>query len=169
MMRGRSLISAMAVLLLAPLSLAAQVGGQGRAMGQGGPLGGLMMARALVEQGSVEFLVSKAAELQLTAEQTQALQAIGTAWAEETKAPREQIRAVLPQGGAMAGGAGAAGDRQALMQRLQEIAPVAQKLQEDDQTALAEALKALDETQQATAKKLLEERQESMRPRRGGF
>jgi hypothetical protein len=162
-MRGRSYVVAAALLLLAPLSLAAQVGGRQGGMGQAG--GGIMMARALADQGSVEFLVAKAADMQLNAAQVEALQAIAAQWAEENKKEREQLKAIALPG---AGGAGAGGDRQALMQQFQTLMPVAQKVQQEDEKAVAEALKGLSETQQAAAKKLLEERVQSMRVRRGG-
>jgi hypothetical protein len=165
MMRGRSLTMAMTLLLLAPLQLMAQAGGQGRGAGQQGPGGALMTARTLLEHGSVEYLADKAADLQLTVEQAQALKAIGASWSEETKSSRSRIQAVMPaQGQPMGGG----GDRQALMMQMQELMPVMQKLVDDDGKALGEAMKLLSEPQQATARRLLDERRESMRPRRGG-
>jgi hypothetical protein len=164
-MRGRSLTMAMTLLLLAPLQLMAQAGGQGRGAGQQGPGGALMTARTLLEHGSVEYLADKAADLQLTVEQAQALKAIGASWSEETKSSRSRIQAVMPaQGQPMGGG----GDRQALMMQMQELMPVMQKLVDDDGKALGEAMKLLSEPQQATARRLLDERRESMRPRRGG-
>jgi Spy/CpxP family protein refolding chaperone len=157
-MRGRSLNVAVALLLLAPLHVAAQGGGPG---GMGG--GALAGSRALLEQGSVEFLAMKQAELQLTTEQVATLTELGQKWAEETKPSRDRIRAVLP-----APGQPPAGDRQAMMQQLMELQPVMQKLMDDDQKALDEAMKSLSAEQQATARGLLEERRNSMRVRRGG-
>jgi hypothetical protein len=165
-MCGRPATIAIALLLLAPLQLMAQTGGQGRGAGQQGPGGPLMTARTLLEHGSVEHLVEKAADLQLTAEQVQTLQQIGAAWSEETKSSRTRIQAVMPAPGRPAGGGG--GDRQAMMMQVQELMPVMQKLVDDDARALEEAMKLLSETQQTTAHRLLEERRESMRPRRGG-
>jgi hypothetical protein len=170
MMRARSLMVALAVLALVPMPLLAQGGGMGRG-GAGGPGGAMVAARALAEQGSVEFLVTKAADLELTAEQKTKLEAIGAAWSESTKQSRERVRAVMPQPGQAMGGRGGAGggagggDRQATMQRIRDLQPVMQKLQEDDQKSLDEALELLSEPQQAKAKQLLEERQASMRPR----
>jgi hypothetical protein len=165
-MRGRSLTMAMTLLLLAPLQLLAQAGGQGRGAGQQGPGGALMTARTLLEHGSVEYLADKAADLQLTAEQTEALKAIGATWSEETKSSRSRIQAVMPAPGQPPMGGG--GDRQARMMQMQELMPVMQKLVDDDEKALGEAMKLLSEPQQTTARLLLDERRESMRPRRGG-
>jgi hypothetical protein len=165
MMCGRPVRIAIALLLLAPLQLMAQTGGQGRGAGQQGPGGALMTARTILEHGSVEHLLEKAADLQLTAAQAQTLQQIGAAWSEETKASRTRIQAVMPAPGQPAGGGG---DRQAMMMQLQELMPVMQKLVDDDATALEAAMKLLSEAQQATARRLLDERRESMRPRRGG-
>ncbi|MBR9989467.1 MAG: hypothetical protein KFH98_06910 [Gemmatimonadetes bacterium] len=159
MKHGRSLAMALAVSLLAPLPLLAQGGGQGR-----GGMGGAMSARLLVEQGSVEYLVTKSAELELTADQTKQLETIGAKWAASTKEPREQLKGMLPQQGQAMGD----GNREAAMQRLQAMRPLAEKLNEDDQKALAEALALLAEPQQARAKTLLEERARDARPRRGG-
>lgn len=162
MRHGRSLAMALAVSILAPLPLLAQAGGQG---GQGrGGMGGAMSARMLVEQGSVEYLVTKAADLALTPDQTKQLQAIGTAWADATKEQRSEIKAMLPEPGQGMGG----GDRQAMMERMQRMRPLAQKLAEDDSKALDEALALLDETQKTKAATLLEERRQNARPRRGG-
>jgi Spy/CpxP family protein refolding chaperone len=158
MKHGRSFTIALAVSLLAPLPLLAQGGGQGR-----GGMGGMMSARLLVEQGSVEYLVTKAADLELTADQTTQLESIGAKWAEATKESREQIRSMLPQPGQRMGG-----DRDAMMQRMRQMQPLAQKLNEDDEEALVEALALLDDAQQTKAKALLEERRQSARPRRGG-
>jgi hypothetical protein len=165
MKRARSLMVALAVLALVPMPLLAQGGGQRQGGMGGGPGGGLMAARALLDEGSVEFLVGKAAELELTADQSASLKLIGTAWSESTKESRARIRAVLPQPGQ---GMGAGGDRQAMMQQLQALQPEMQKLQEDDEMALEEAMQLLAEPQQARAKQLLAERAERMRPRRGG-
>jgi Spy/CpxP family protein refolding chaperone len=159
-MRGRPLTLILALLLLTPLSLTAQQRG---GMGQQGPGAGLMAARTLLEQGSVEYLATKAADLQLTDEQAQALKDLGAKWAEETKPARDQVRATLP-----APGQAPAGDRQAMMQQMMALMPVIQKLVEDDEKSVEEAMKALSEAQQATAKRLLEERREGMRMRRGG-
>jgi hypothetical protein len=156
MKRIRPLLIAAAVVLVAPLQLVAQQGGQGR------PGGGTMGARQLVEQGSVEFLVTKAADLQLTQEQTTDLTAIGTAWAEATKEDRAKLAAELPQPGQ-----GGGGDMQAMRDRLQSLMPVMQKVREADEKAVADALKLLNETQQAAAKKLLEERRPQGRGPRG--
>jgi hypothetical protein len=158
-MRSRSMIMALVVMLVAPLPLLAQQGGGQR----GGMGGGALAARVLLEQGSVEFIASKAAELKLTEEQTTALKVIGAKWSEETKDARAKIAAELPQGGGMGGG-----DREALMQRFQALAPVMQKLQDDDARAMAEAMKLLDESQQAAAAKMVEERRMPQR-RPGGF
>jgi hypothetical protein len=156
-MRSRSIIMALVVMLVAPLPLLAQQGGGQR----GGMGGGALAARALLEQGSVEFIATKAAELKLTEEQTTALKVIGAKWSEETKDARAKIAAELPQAGGMGGG-----DREALMQRFQALQPLFMQLQESDEKAMAEAMKHLNETQQATAKKLVEERRAA--PRRPG-
>jgi hypothetical protein len=160
MMRVRTFTVVLAVLLLAPVQLVAQQRG---GMGQQGPGGGLMAARAVLDQGSVEYLATKASDLQLTDAQAGTLKAIGEQWARDTKAARDQIRGVLP-----APGQPPAGDRQAMMQQMMALMPVMQKLVEDDEKAVTEAMKALSEEQQAAAKKLLEERRDSMRMRRGG-
>lgn len=159
MRHGRSLAMALTVSLLAPLPLLAQGGGQGR-----GGQGGGMAARMLVEQGSVEYLVTKATDLTLTEDQTRQLKAIGDAWAGKTKTQREEIRAMLPQPGQGMGG----GDREAMMQRMQAMRPLAQKLAEEDKAALDQALALLDDAQKAKAATLLEERRRNARPRRGG-
>jgi hypothetical protein len=161
MKRGRSFLVALAVLAFVPLPLLAQGGGMG-GQGRGGMGGGAFAARTLLEHGSVEFLVTKAADLQLSAEQSAKLTAIGEAWAASTKEPRTQLSAAMPQPGQAMGG----GDPAAMRQRLQDIAPVAQKLVEDDEKAVVEAMKLLDEAQQAKAKQLLEERAAAARPRR---
>jgi hypothetical protein len=153
-------VLAFATALLAPLPAAAQGGGQGQ--GRPGGMGGLMAARALLEQGSVEFLAARSAELRLTAGQTAALAAIGEKWAGETKPARDRIRAELP-----VPGQAPTGDRQAMMERLQALAPVMQQLQEEDRRTLAEAMELLDEAQQAAARKLLEERTAPRRPAAG--
>lgn len=166
-MRTRTLVLALAVAALVPTSAFAQQGGQGgmgRGMGGQG-MGGLMAARNLVEQGNVAFLAGRS-ELQLTAEQTAALRVIAERWDAETKEAREQVRPLMPapgQAGAGMGGMGG-GDRQAMMQRFQELAPVIQKLVEDDRKALDEAMKHLSEAQQATARRLVEERNQPRRP-----
>ncbi|HEX6307568.1 MAG TPA: hypothetical protein VFZ69_05230 [Longimicrobiales bacterium] len=154
MKRNRSLLLALTMSVLAPLPLLAQSGPPP------GGRGGAMTARLLLEQGSVEYLVAKAADLQLTAEQTAQLQAIGSKWAEATKQSREQIRAEMPQ-------RGQGGDREAMMQRMQELRPRMEKLREEDQKALDEALGLLGAEQQTKAKALLEERAQNARPRRG--
>jgi hypothetical protein len=168
MKASRSFVAVLAevavlILALAPLPLHAQGGGQRG--GVGGPGGGMMAARALVEQGSVEFLVTRATDLELTADQTAQLTVIGAAWSAATKESRDRIRAVMPQPGQ---GMGGGGDRQAMMQRMQDLQPVLQQLREDDEKTLDEAMKLLTEPQQARAKQLLTERTERMRPRRGG-
>jgi Spy/CpxP family protein refolding chaperone len=157
MMHTRSLVIALIVALVAPAAAFAQGGGQGRG-GPGGP-GGLMAARLLLDQGSVEFLITKAAELRLTDEQTAALKTIGAQWSAETKSSRDEVRAALPAPG-QAGG----GDRQAMMERFQALMPVMQKLRDEDQKALDAALELLDASQQAAAKKLIEERSPARRP-----
>jgi hypothetical protein len=162
MKRGRSLVMALAVMMLAPLPLLAQGGGMGQG-GRGGA-GGLMGARLLLDQGSVEFLVTKAADLTLDADQTKKLQTIGAAWAEATKESRETVRKEMPQPGQGMGG----GDRDAMMARFQAIMPLVAKIQEEDEKSLEEANKLLNESQQAKAKQLLEERREAARPRRQG-
>jgi hypothetical protein len=163
-MRSRSIIMALVVMLVAPLPLLAQQGGGQR----GGMGGGALAARVLLEQGSVEFIASKAAELKLTEEQATALTAIGARWTEETKASRAKIAAGMPQAGDMGGMGGmGGGNREALMQRFQALAPMMQKLQEDDATAMAEAMKLLDETQQVAARRMVDERRMPQR-RPGG-
>ncbi|MEX1181780.1 MAG: hypothetical protein WEF86_00995 [Gemmatimonadota bacterium] len=158
-MKGNRFFLVAIMLLAAPLPLFAQGGGAG------GGRGGMMSSRALLEQGSVEYLVTHAAHLQLSAEQTSGLQTIGAAWSAATKESREQVSASMP---ARAQGEAAAGNREAMMQRMQELRPVLQKLTEDDQKALDEALALLSDPQKAEARKLLEERAAAMRPRRGG-
>ena len=159
MKNGRPLALALAVTLLAPLPLLAQGGGQG---GRGGMGGGAMSARLLIDQGSVEYLVTKAGDLGLTAEQKTGLEAIGVRWSAVTKESREQIRTRLPQPGERAGG-----NREEMMQRLQEMRPFAEKVDEEDRKALAEALTLLNQEQQTKARTLLEERRQNARPRRG--
>ncbi|HSK20766.1 MAG TPA: hypothetical protein VK912_16555 [Longimicrobiales bacterium] len=160
MKNGRSLALALAVFVLAPLPLLAQGGGQG---GRGGMGGGAMSARLLIDQGSVEYLVTKADHLGLTAEQKTGLEAIGARWSATTKESREQIRTRLPQPGQAAGG-----NREEMMQRLQEMRPFAEKVDEEDRKSLAGALALLNEEQQTKAKALIEERRQNARPRRGG-
>ena len=125
--------------------------------------GGAMSARLLLDQGSVEYLVTKAADLGLTTEQKTGLEAIGVRWSAATKESREQIRTRLPQRGQ-----GAGGNREEMMQRLQEMRPFAEKVDEEDRKTLAEALGLLNEEQQTRAKALLEERRQNARPRRSG-
>jgi hypothetical protein len=163
MMRTRSLVVALVVLLLAPAAaFAQQGGGMGRGgMGQGG-MGALLAARNLVEQGNVEFLLTKAADLQLTADQSAALKVIAEKFAADTKAPREQLRAVMPQPGQGMGGMG--GDPQAMRVRLMEAAPVMEKLVADDGKAMDEAMKHLNATQQTKARELIEARNQPRRP-----
>jgi hypothetical protein len=162
MMRTRSLAVALVIALLAPAAAFGQ-GGQGRGgMGQGGQ-GGLMAARNLVEQGNVEFLLTKAADLQFTAEQSAALKVIADKFTADTKEPREQLSAVLAQFGQGMGGGG--GDMQAMRGRIEQIMPMAMKLAEDDQKAVEEAMKHLNDGQKAKARQLIEERN---RPRRPG-
>jgi hypothetical protein len=158
MTRYRPLLVALVVALLAPMPVLAQGGGQGqgRPGGMGGPGGGMMAARALLEQGSVQFLVTKAADMQLTAEQTAALGVIGAKWAEDTKESRDRVIAIMPAPGQGMGG----GDRQAM----QGLIPLMQKLQEQDREALDAALMVLSEPQQATARRLIAERQPARRP-----
>lgn len=162
MKRMRILTIAAAIVLLAPMQLMAQGGGQGRGMGGGGMGGGMGGMRAMLEQGSVEFLVTKAADLKLTDEQATTLKAIGEQWAAATKDDRAKIRAEMPQPGQGMGGGG--GDRQAMMQRFQALQPVMEKVRDADQKAVAEAMKVLQEEQQAAARKMLEERSQPRRP-----
>src|SRR5690606_16207557 len=92
MTRSRTVLMALALTMLAPLPLLAQGGPpQGR--------GGMMGARLLLEQGSVEYLVTKAADLQLGDAEKKQLETIGAKWAETTKASRDSIRASMPQQG----------------------------------------------------------------------
>jgi hypothetical protein len=158
MKRGRSLVMALAVMVLAPLPLLAQGGGQGAGRG----MGGAMSARLLLDQGSVEYLVTKATDLTLDADQTKKLTDLGAAWAASTKDSRETIRKEMPQPGQ------GMGDREAMMQKMQALQPVMQKLAEDDQKSLDEAMKVLSAEQQTKAKTLLEERRQNARPRRPG-
>ena len=166
-MRTRTLVLALAVAALVPTSAFAQQGGGQGGMGRGGMGGqgmaGLMAARNLVEQGNVAFLAGRS-EMQLTAEQSAALRVIAERWDAETKEAREQVRPLLPQPGQAGPGGMGGGDRQAMMQRFQEMAGVIQKLVEDDRKAVDEAMKHLNETQQATARRLLEERNQPRRP-----
>ncbi|MGH7448924.1 MAG: hypothetical protein ACRELT_15235, partial [Longimicrobiales bacterium] len=148
MKHGRSLVMVLAVSMLAPLPLLAQGGGQGQTRPG---MRGAMSARLLVDQGSVEYLVTKAADLGLTADQSNGLESIGAKWAASTQESRAQIRTLLPQRGQATGS-----DRDAMMQRMQQVRPLAEKLTADDQASLAEALKLLDETQQEKARALLE-------------
>ena len=157
MKNRRQLVIALAVTLLAPLPLLAQGGAQGR-----GAMGGVMSARLLIDQGSVEYLVTRAADLTLNEDQRTQLEAIAVKWADATRESREQIKGMLPQRGQ------AAGDREAMMQRLEQARPLAEKLTEDDQKALDEALKVLDDAQREKAKALLDERRQNARPRRAG-
>jgi hypothetical protein len=159
MKRGHSLLMALVVMTLAPLPLLAQ-GGQGQGQGRGGM--GMVSARLLVEQGSVEYLVTKAADLQLNTDQKTGLEAIGAKWAEATKESREKVKAGMPQAGQAA-----SGDREAMMARMQELRPLMTEIAAEDTKAVEEAMKLLDETQQAKAKTLLTERAEAARPRRG--
>ncbi|HSJ10376.1 MAG TPA: Spy/CpxP family protein refolding chaperone [Longimicrobiales bacterium] len=165
MKQGRSLMMALAVTVLAALPAQAQQGGMG---GQGrGGMGNLGMARALTEQGSVEFLVSKAADLKITDAQKTALQALATAWATTVKESREQVKANMPaQGQGMGGAPG--GDREAMMARFQALQPHMQKLTEEDAKSVEEAMKLLNDEQKVAAKALLDARAESTRPRRPG-
>jgi hypothetical protein len=158
MSRNRSLLIALVVALLAPMPVLAQAGGQGqgRPGGMGGPGGNLMAARALLEQGSVQFLVTKAAEMQLTAEQSAALGVIAAKWTEDTKEGRDRIIAALPAPGQGMGG----GDRQGM----QGLMPLMQALMEQDREALDAAMKLLSEPQQAAARRLIEERRPARRP-----
>lgn len=158
MKNGRSLAAALAISMLAPLPLLAQGGGQGSRGGMGA-----MSARLLVEQGSVEYLVTKAADLELTPGQTTQLEAIGRKWAASTTDSRAEIRGILPQPGQAA-----ATDREARMQRMQALRPLVEKLAEEDTKALNEALALLDEAQRTKVKALLDERLQNARPRRGG-
>jgi Spy/CpxP family protein refolding chaperone len=151
-------VIALAVTLLAPLPLLAQGGAQGR-----GAMGGVMSARLLIDQGSVEYLVTRAADLTLNEDQRTQLEAIAVKWADDTKESRERIKGMLPQRGQAAGG-----DREAMMQRLEQVSPLAEKLTEDDQKALDEAVKVLDDAQREKAKALLDERRQNARPRRAG-
>lgn len=162
MKRGRSLMVALAVMMLAPLPLLAQGGGMGGAQGRGGM--GMGAARALVEQGSVGFLMSKAADLKLTAGQKRQLQALATAWAETVRESQAQVKSALPQPGQGMGG----GDREAMMARFQTLQPHIRKLVEEDAKAMEEALKLLDDEQKAAAKSLLQQRSPDSRPRRNG-
>jgi Spy/CpxP family protein refolding chaperone len=157
MMNRRQLVIALAVTMLAPLPLLAQGGTQGR-----GGMGGVMSARLLVDQGSVEYLVTRAEDLTLNESQRTQLEAIAVKWTAATRESREQIRGMLPQRGQ------AGGDREAMRQRLEQVRPLAEKLTEDDQKALDEAVKLLDDAQREKAKALLDERRQNARPRRGG-
>ena len=156
MKHGRTLALALTVSLLAPLPLPAQGGRQERRGGMGA-----MSARLLIEQGSVEYLVTKAADIQLTADQTKQFEAIGSKWALETREARERIAAMLPQRSQ-----GTGTDREAMMQRMQEARPLMEKLAADDRAALDSALQLLGEEQRTRARALLEERAQSARPRR---
>jgi Spy/CpxP family protein refolding chaperone len=158
MKNRRQLVIALAITLLAPLPLLAQGGAQGR-----GAMGGVMSARLLIDQGSVEYLVTRAADLTLNEDQRTQLEAIAVKWADATRDSREQIKGMLPQRGQAAGA-----DREAMMQRLEQARPLAEKLTEDDQKALDEALKVLDDAQREKAKALLDERRQNARPRRAG-
>jgi hypothetical protein len=149
----------LALTMLAPLPALAQGGTQG----QGRGMGGAMAARLLVDQGSVEYLVTKSEDLKLTADQTKRLEVIGAAYSASTRESREQIRSMLPQPGQAAGG-----DREAMMQRMQQVRPLADKLIEDDQKSLDEAILPLDDAQKEKVKALLDERRQNARPRRGG-
>lgn len=153
----RQLVIALAVTMLAPLPLLAQGGTQGR-----GAMAGIMSSRLLVDQGSVEYLVTRAADLTLNDDQRTQLQAIAVKWADATRDAREQIKGTLPRRGQ------AGGDREAMRQRLEQVRPLAEKLTEDDQKALDEAVLLLDDAQREKAKALLEERRQNARPRRGG-
>jgi hypothetical protein len=166
MARTRTLVAALALTLLVPAMASAQQGGGMGRGGMGGQgMGGMMAARNLVEQGSVEFLVSKAADLRLTEEQSTALKAIAAKWAEDNKEPREQLRPLMPQQGqGMGGGMGGGGDMQAMRARFEQMMPLMQKLVETDEKAMEEALKHLDETQQATSRRLIQERNQPRRP-----
>jgi hypothetical protein len=165
-MMRRTLVVA-ALMLLAPLPLLAQ-GGGGRMGAQGGQgmgmMGGLMQIRGIVEQSSVDFLIGKAETLKLNAEQTGHLKHISASYAEATKASREQL-ASLPQ---LGGGAAAGGDRQALMQRMQQLVPHVEKVLEEDQKAVQAAMALFSAEQKPAAEKLLEERRQASMPRRGG-
>ena len=157
MKNRRQFVIALAMTLLAPLPLLAQGGAQGR---EG--MAGVMSARLLIDQGSVEYLVTRSADLTLNEDQRTQLEAIAVKWADATRESREQIKGMLPQRGQ------AGGDREAMRQRLEQVRPLADKLTEDDQKALDEAVKVLDDAQREKAKALLEERRQSARPRRGG-
>jgi hypothetical protein len=167
-MRRRSLTVAFALALLVPAAAFAQQGGGGRGgMGGGQAMGGLMAARNLMEQGNVEFLMSKAADLQLTAEQSTSLKVIAEKWTADTKEARDQVRPVLGQAQGGMGGMGGGGDMQAMRARLEQMAPHVQKMVDADRAAMDEAMKLLNDTQKESARRMVEQRNQPRRP--GGF
>ena len=89
-MGSRTILGVAAALLL-PLSLVAQAPGGGRS-------GGFAAARLLLDQGSAEFLASKAAELTLTDRQEVQLTELATKFKDATNSERERLAAILPAG-----------------------------------------------------------------------
>jgi hypothetical protein len=89
-------------------------------------------------------------------------------FAADTREPREQLRAALPQPGqgmGMGGGGGGGGDMQAMRARMEQLMPLVMKLVEDDRKAVDEAMKQLNDGQKEKARQFIEERN---RPRRPG-
>lgn len=163
-MRARS-VARIALALLLPLPALAQGPGGGRG-------GGMGAAFVLVEQGSVEYLTTRAEDLGLSDAQVTRLTAIAAEFDERTGEQRERIRANMPQrmGGPRGGGGGGArggGGRGEMMQRMQELQPLFQSLLEEDRTSTEKAMEVLDEAQRTVANRLLAERTPQGRGRGG--
>ena len=111
---------------------------------------------AALDEGSVQYLVTKGADLQLTRDQVVRLNAIGRQWSEATQASRQALRTALQRVGQQAPRRDV--DRQELQAQLQQILPHAMLVQQEDVKAFEEALRVLQPAQQRRAKALIEAR-----------
>lgn len=141
-------------LLLGPTALQGQVRDERDAMAQ--LQEAIRVGLAALDQGSVQYLVTKRSELQLTADQVAKLTAIGRRWSEATQASRDALRSAVGQAGQQM--QRREGDRQQLQAQFQRILPHAMLVQQEDMKAFEEAMRLLQPEQQRRSKALIEAR-----------
>ena len=153
-MKNRYVLALSLALLMVPGAVHAQRGDQRDPMAQ--VQEAIRAGLAALDEGSVQYLVTKGADLQLTRDQVVRLNAIGRQWSEATQASRQALRTALQRAGQQVPRRDV--DRQELQAQLQQILPHAMLVQQEDVKAFEEAMRVLQPAQQRRAKALIEAR-----------
>jgi Spy/CpxP family protein refolding chaperone len=121
------------------------------------PEDGMRGSPGVMQQNTIEWLLTRKEEFRPTGEQVARLEAISKQLTEANAARREELRKTREE--AMNGG-----DRRASFEKLR---PVLEELRKQDEAATKEALTVLNDEQKKVVEELLEARRKEMQERRG--